>query len=255
MKGTNSSNETMDRTVPIEPVGSNSGFRVVEIQQRVKRLDKPPSSKHDPLDHGVDNPDKVHCTCPTIYSTLSKSSSSSSEDDSDDDEEPLITNNTQIHINTGSTVKTAPDPSAKKPETTAANKKQFIRVKLNNKWSKDRWEITDKVPNEGDGIRHAASGKDINVVRRVELKHEVGKNSTPKSPELVNKAPEFGPPMKPSTISLITILDGFAKVKEQNHGQIDVDGAKSKSPGIFSITVSNIYNNLKLASRGKHLKK
>ena len=91
------------------------------------------------------------------------------------------------------------------------------------------------MPNEGDGIRHAASGKDINVVRRVELKHEVGKNSTPKSPELVNKAPEFGPAMKPSTISLITILDGFAKVKEQNHGQIDVDGAKSKSPGKFII--------------------
>ena len=101
-------------------------------------------------------------------------------------------------------------------------------MKLNNKWNKDRWEITDKVPNAGDGIRHAATGNDINVVRRVELKAEaVGKNSTPKSPELVNKAPEFGPVMKPSTISLITILDGFAKVKEI----VETDGPKSKSPG------------------------
>ena len=64
MKGTNSSNETMDRTVPVEPVGSNSGFRVVEVQQRVK----PQSLKHDPLDHGVDNPDKVQCTWSTLFS-------------------------------------------------------------------------------------------------------------------------------------------------------------------------------------------
>lgn len=142
-----------------------------------------------------------------------------------------MTNNTQIHINTGSTAakaenskKEISDPGAKKPE----NKKQFIRVKLNNKWNKDRWEITDKVPNAGDGIRHAASGNDIKVVRRVELKADaVGKNSMPKSPELVNKAPEFGPVMKPSTISLITILDGFAKVKEI----VENDGPKSKSPG------------------------
>ena len=148
----------------------------------------------------------------------------------------MITNNTQIHINTGSSAaktdnskKEVPDrrqSDAKKPE----NKKQFIRVKLNNKWNKDRWEITDKVPNAGDGIRHAATGNDINVVRRVELKADaIGKNSTPKSPELVNKAPEFGPVMKPSTISLITIIDGFAKVKEH----VEVDGQKSKSPGRY----------------------
>ena len=164
-----------------------------------------------------------------------------------------MTNNTQIHINTGSTAAKAentkkenpPDPGAKKPE----NKKQFIRVKLNNKWNKDRWEITDKVPNAGDGIRHAATGNDINVVRRVELKAEaVGKNSTPKSPELVNKAPEFGPVMKPSTISLITILDGFAKVKEI----VETDGPKSKSPGkrlsfgVFTVFKSKLANvNLK----------
>lgn len=212
-----STSETMDsaRAVPVEPAGSDSGFRVVDVQQRVKAAKLP--KKQDPLDH-VDSPDK--------------SSSSSSEDDTDDEEEePILTNNTQIHINTGSTAAKAenakkenpPDPGAKKPE----NKKQFIRVKLNNKWNKDRWEITDKVPNAGDGIRHAATGNDINVVRRVELKAEaVGKNSTPKSPELVNKAPEFGPVMKPSTISLITILDGFAKVKEI----VETDGPKSKSP-------------------------
>lgn len=202
------------RTVPVEPAGSDSGFRVVDVQQRVKAAKLP--KKQDPLDH-VDSPDK--------------SSSSSSEDDTDDEEEePILTNNTQIHINTGSTAakaenskKEISDPGAKKPE----NKKQFIRVKLNNKWNKDRWEITDKVPNAGDGIRHAASGNDIKVVRRVELKADaVGKNSMPKSPELVNKAPEFGPVMKPSTISLITILDGFAKVKEI----VENDGPKSKSP-------------------------
>lgn len=54
MKGTN---EAMDRVVPVEPAGSDSGFRVVEVQQRVKAAKL--AKKQDPLDRGVDNPDKV----------------------------------------------------------------------------------------------------------------------------------------------------------------------------------------------------
>jgi len=44
------------RTVPVEPAGSDSGFRVVDVQQRVKAAKLP--KKQDPLDH-VDSPDKV----------------------------------------------------------------------------------------------------------------------------------------------------------------------------------------------------
>jgi hypothetical protein len=53
-----STSETMDsaRAVPVEPAGSDSGFRVVDVQQRVKAAKLP--KKQDPLDH-VDSPDKV----------------------------------------------------------------------------------------------------------------------------------------------------------------------------------------------------
>ena len=44
------------RPVPVEPAGSDSGFRVVDVQQRVKAAKLP--KKQDPLDH-VDSPDKV----------------------------------------------------------------------------------------------------------------------------------------------------------------------------------------------------
>lgn len=191
---------------PLVATESNTGFRVLDRSKREKLTTKQTKQP------GADTPDK--------------SSSSSSEDESEEDGElPVVS---PIRIDTQpkkEESKTFCGLTKSKPEP---DKEKFTRIKLKKKWEKGRWEIVDSVPNAGDGIPHASA--ELKQVRRVDLKAEVVGKVQPKSPELVKKAPEFGPAMKPATISLITVLDGFAKLKAKETIEVDGQSKSSKSP-------------------------